>query len=170
MQKKLYPWMAFLVLLVTALACASPLGNGGGQPSSSDQVATMVASTLQALTPVSPGGETPVVSTGLLPHAMYFVNTDNAGIVQVFRLETDGKTIKQITLEPVAVGRYDVSLADGSVAYVANNQLLLINADGSGRRVLVDGGPVDPNNPIENSLHHLVFLQMDKRLPMLIMV
>ena len=35
---------------------------------------------------------------------------------------------------------YDVSRADGSVVYVASNQLLLANADGSNRRMLIDGG------------------------------
>ena len=35
---------------------------------------------------------------------------------------------------------YDVSLADGSLAYLASNQLLLANTDGSNRRVLIDGG------------------------------
>ena len=157
MKKKFYACMAFLVLLATALSCASPLGNGGGQPSSSDQVATMVASTLQALTPISTGGETPVAPTGLLPHTMYFVNNDNAGLAQVFRLEADGKTVKQLTFEPSAVGPYDVSMANGSVVYIAGNQLLLINADGSDRRVLVDGGPVDPNNQFVDSISSPVF-------------
>ena len=51
MKKNFYPLIALLVLTVTALACASPLG--GGQPSSPDQVATVVAATFQALTPVT---------------------------------------------------------------------------------------------------------------------
>ncbi|HXD08874.1 MAG TPA: hypothetical protein VN653_02330, partial [Anaerolineales bacterium] len=158
MQKqRLYPLMTFLVLVAAALACASPLGNGGGQPSSSDQVATMVASTLQALTPVSTGSETPAVSAALLPHPLYFVNNDNAGIAQVFRLEIDGKTVKQLTFEPSAVGPYDVSLIDNSVIYVTGNQLLLVNADGSGRRVLVDGGPVDSSNQFADSIRNPIF-------------
>jgi len=82
---------------------------------------------------------------------------DNAGIAQVFRLKTDGKTLEQVTSEPTAVDSYDVSQADGGVAYVAGNQLLLIDADGSGRRMLVDGGPVDVNNPFINSLGNPVF-------------
>jgi hypothetical protein len=45
-----------------------------------------------------------------------------------------------MTSEPVNAGSYDVSPVDGSVAHVVGNQLLLINADGSGRRLLVDGG------------------------------
>ena len=156
MKKNFYPVVALLVLMATALACASPLG--GGQPSSPDQVATVVAATFQALTPVTTDIETPVPApAGLLPHAMYFVNNDGTGIAQVFRLGTDGKAITQITFEPFAVGSYDVSQVDGSVVYVSNNQLLLINADGSGRRMLTDGGPIDPNNPFTTSLSSPVF-------------
>lgn len=161
MQKKIYPLVAFLVLIATALACASPLG-GNGQPSA-NQVATIVAGTLQALTPASTGGETsaptPIpASEGILPHALYFTNNDSAGgIVQVFRLASDGKTIAQLTTEKTPVGSYDVSLADGSIAYVANNQLLLVNADGSGRRMLVDGGTIDPNDQFSTSLSNPVF-------------
>jgi len=88
---------------------------------------------------------------------LYFVNNDDAGIAQVFRLETDGKTVKQLTFETSAVDSYDVSLADGSVAYVAGNQLLLIDADGSDRRVLLDGGAVDVNNPFATNVSKPVF-------------
>jgi WD40 repeat protein len=55
------------------------------------------------------------------------------------------------------VNDYGVSPADGSVAYVANNQLLLVNADSSGRRVLVDGGPIDENNPFLSVINSPVF-------------
>ena len=155
MKKSFHPLLAFLALMSTAFACTLPFGT---QQPSGDQVATIVASTLQAPTLVSSVGETPVPeATGLLPHTFYYLGNDSTGLPQVFRLEKDGKTVKQITFEPTGVGRYDVSLMDGSVAYVANNKLLLINADGSGRRVLVDGGPVDPNNRNENILHHPVF-------------
>lgn len=43
------------------------------------------------------------------------------------------------------------------MAYVVNNQLVIINADGSGRRLLVDGGPIDPVNPFITSLTSPVF-------------
>jgi hypothetical protein len=78
-------------------------------------------------------------------------------LIQVFRIETDGVTRRQITSERVSVNEYDVSRVDGSVAYVANNQLLLINVDGSNRRVIADGGEVDPNNPFINTISSPVF-------------
>ncbi len=87
--------------------------------------------------------DTPSLPAELLPHTLYYLA--NGG--QVFRMERDGKTVTQITSETSNVTGYDVSPADGSIAYVASNQLLLANADGSNRRVLVDGGPRDGNNP-----------------------
>ena len=47
--------------------------------------------------------------------------------------------------------------SDGSVVYVSNNQLLLINADGSGRRALVDGGPVDPDYQFAEGINNPTF-------------
>src|SRR5215216_1303116 len=109
MKKSFHPLLAFLALISTAFACTLPFGTQ--QPSVAE-------------------------ATSLLPHTFYYLRNDSTGLPQVFRIEKDGKTANQITFEPTAVGRYDVSLMDGSVAFVVNNQLLLINADGSGRRVL----------------------------------
>ena len=161
MNKRFYPLAAFLVLVIVIMACASPISNGGDQPAPSgdDEVATVVAMTLQALTPASDSGISPEPEepAGLLPHTFCYLGTDNVGLTQVFRIERDGKTQKQLTLEPVNVEDYDVSPVDGSVVYVVNNQMLLVNADGSGRRVLVVGGIVDENNPFENKISSPVF-------------
>ncbi|HXF84776.1 MAG TPA: hypothetical protein VNK49_05245 [Anaerolineales bacterium] len=148
---------AWFILTLVVLSCASPLQESGAPPSSSeDQVATIVASTMQALTPEAPTEEAPS-SADLLPHSLYYLSNDAANLSQVFRLERDGRTITQITFESSSVNSYDVSPVDGSVAYVANNQLLLIRADGSERRLLVDGGPVDENNPFLSNITSPVF-------------
>ncbi|PWB69424.1 MAG: hypothetical protein C3F07_19485 [Anaerolineales bacterium] len=162
MKRKLSPFAGLLVLMLATLACASPAGGGGEQPSTPpDQVATIVASTMQALTRTAPepSTETPVPTAEdeLLPHSFYYLGNDNAGLLQVFRIERDGVTQKQITSEPVNVSSYDVSPVDGSVVYVSNNQMLLIDADGSGRRLLLDGGAVDQNNPFLNNITNPVF-------------
>jgi Tol biopolymer transport system component len=47
---------------------------------------------------------------------------------------------------------YDVSLADGRVAYVANNQLWLVLPDGSNSRLLIDGGPRENNAWVTNPI------------------
>jgi hypothetical protein len=112
--------------------------------------------TLQALTPVSDGGETPEPA-GLLPHSLYYLGRDNTGLAQVFRIEKDGRTIKQVTVESVNVGEYAVSPVNGSVAYVVNNQLVLVDANGAARRILVDGGPEDAVNPFVNRISDPLF-------------
>lgn len=160
MKKRTYPLLAFLTLTVVAMACVLPFGRSEAPSNNQDQVATVVAMTMQALTPVNNAGPTPEPEpAGLLPHSLYYLSngSGNGGVLQVFRMEKDGKTTHQITSEPTEVGNYGVSPVDGSVAYVVNNQLVIINADGSGRRVLVDGGAVDENNPFVARISHPVF-------------
>jgi len=160
MNKRFRPFSALLILTIIIAACTSPAADAGTQPSSADQVATVVVMTLQALTPEVDAGPSPepeAPEDTLLPHTFYFLGTDSAGLTQVFRIERDGKTQKQLTFEPVSVNDYDVSLADESVAYVANNQLLFVNADGSDRRLVVDGGLVDENNPFLSNMNSPVF-------------
>jgi Tol biopolymer transport system component len=169
MNKTFRPLIAFLTLSITILACALPIpsippagaptqSNGTATPPfSPDQVGTVVALTLTGIAPgpgTTPGSDG---SASVLPHSFYYLGTDSAGLTQVFRIDSDGTTQHQITSEPVNVNDYDVSLVDGSIAYVANNQLLWINADGSNRRVIVDGGPVDPNNPFISNMSSPVF-------------
>ena len=172
MNKRFRPVLAFLILGVVALACDLPIpvpvpgppaGATATPPFSPEQLGTAVAMTLTAAVPggaeptaTSPGVATPGGTT-LLPHTFYYLGVDSAGLLQVFRIEPDGITQHQITSEPVTVNDYDVSRLDGSVAYVANNQLILINADGTNRRLLVDGGPVDPNNPFISTISAPVF-------------
>jgi len=144
MNRQIRFFPAFLALTIAAaVACSlSPFGVGGTQTPSPDQVATVVAMTLPAPTSVVVDTPTnvPEASTSLLPHSLYFLGRDSQSLGQVYRIEKDGKTKTQLTFEPVNVTDYDVSMVDGNLAYVASNQLLLANADGSNRRVLIDGG------------------------------
>ena len=168
MNRPFRPVLAFLILTIVTLACDLPIpvpvppsGATATPPFSPDQVGTAVAMTLTAAvggspTTTGPGVETPGGTT-LLPRTFYYLGTDSAGLLQVFRMERDGVAQRQVTSEAVSVNEYDVSPVDGSVAFVANNQLLLVNADGSNRRTLVDGGPVDPNNPFMNMVSSPVF-------------
>lgn len=134
--------VALLMLAVSMLAC-----------SSSFQVMETPAVVTQE--PVTP--EPVSTSPSLLPHSLYYVATAGINSSQLFRMERDGRTVTQLTNEPAVVYDYDVSPRDGSIVYIVNNQLILIHADGSDRRVLVDGGAVDPNNPAETNLHDPVF-------------
>jgi len=169
MSKTFRSLIAFLTLSIAILACALPVPSAppvgtpaqssgtGTPPFSPGQIGTVVAMTLTGMAPgtgTMPGTDG---SAGVLPHSFYYLGTDSAGLTQVFRIERNGTTQHQITSEPVNVNDYDVSLVDGSVAYVANNQLLWINADSSNRRVIVDGGAVDPNNPFISNMSSPVF-------------
>ena len=148
MKKDFRPFATLIALAFVISSCASPAGVAETQPSSSEQVGTVVAMTLQALMPTV--AETPTVAekstdvpeaaASSLPHSLYFLGRDSQSITQLYRMQRDGKTVTQLTFEPVNVTDYDVSMVDGSLSYVASNQLLLANADGSNRHVLIDGG------------------------------
>ena len=155
MKKRLRLFAALFIFAVAVVACVSPITTGESQPASSDDVATVVSMTLQALAPQPANASTaiPGPSTILLPHDLYFLGNDSQGLLQVFRMERDGRTKTQLTSEPVKVWGYDVSPVDGSIAYEANNQLLLVNADGSNRRVIVQGTP----NPDVGGSYHPAF-------------
>jgi hypothetical protein len=155
MKKRLRFFTALFIFAVTAVACVSPITTGENQPSSSNDVATVVAMTLQALAPQAANASTsvPESSTILLPQSLYFLCPDSQAIIQVFRLERDGATKTQLTSEPTNVWDYDVSPVDGSLAYEVNGQLVLINADGSNRRVLAEV----VSNPEAHGFYHPAF-------------
>jgi hypothetical protein len=175
MNKRFRPFIIILILAAVQ-ACVLPQIPPGGQPTQSggtvrppatpdpNRVGTAVAMTLTALVPAGESPTTPPAtatepegSATLLPHTLYYLAPDSAGLNQVFRIEQDGMTRRQITSESVSVSDYDISPVDGSVAYVADNQLLYANADGSERRVLVGGGTIDPNNPFISTISSPVF-------------
>ena len=141
MKSSLRLYVILFALAVLVPGCVSPIGTGDTSSVSDQQVEA--AMTLQALASQSvdtPEGA-PETGTDLLPQPLYFLAPDNQAISQVYRLERDGRTKTQLTFEPVNVWDYDVSRADGCLAYEANNQLVLVSADGSNRRVLVEGIP-----------------------------
>ncbi len=170
MNKHIAPLIVCFTLTIAILACAFPVPSVG-QPAprnssaspDPNQVSTIVALTLTALVPGGDSPTAPVTTSapGLpaprLPRTFYYLAPDSRLLTQVFRLERDGTTRRQVTSEAGNVSDYDVSPVDGSVAYVVNNQLLYAQADGSGRRVLVDGGARDPNNPFLNNVSSPVF-------------
>lgn len=143
-------FFSLIISILILAACTPAGGERSTQPSSSEEAATAAAMTLGAVTPgsVTSPPNVPETSTNLLPHSLYFIGKDNAWVDQVFRLERDGRTKTQLTFEPAGVEEYDVSPVDGSIALIANNQLLLAGSDGSNRRVLMDGGPKESNAPV----------------------
>lgn len=134
MRKQIY--LAGLLMAAAMLACSLPAGDSTTEPPSLPP-----DSPLPTGTPFAPPDDLPTEAPSVLPSALYFETKDDAGRLQLFRLAPDGVTKRQVTSEPLDVGAYDVSPADGRIAYIANNQLILMNVDGAGRTVLADGGP-----------------------------
>jgi len=134
-MKNLSRLLAYFILIATVVSCTTP--------QTPLNVQTRVAATMESLTQIPPP---PNGTSSLLPHSLYFLNNDGAGLAQVFRLEKDGVGVTQLTFEPSQVKGYDVSPVDGSVVYISNNQLLTVNPDGSNRSMIFDGGPRDENN------------------------
>ena len=149
-------FITLLALLAAALACSVP---SPAAPPTTD-VNNIVTQTMGALTVPAPATFTPTIEPmdeGILPDALYFLAPDAAGFTQLFRLAKDGKTQKQVTSEPADVASYDVNQNDARVAFISNNQILLINYDGTGRQMLFDGGTPDQNNPFLNTIQSVVW-------------
>lgn len=144
------------LFLITVLLAAILQACGGApaptQPA--DQTGTIVAETLRALaTPSALPAPTITASPSeLLPRSLYYLNNDKTGLLQIFRVQRDGKSTYQVTFESAAVDTFDISPVDGGVVYISNNQMLWADANGAGRRVLLDGGPVNDDNRFTNSV------------------
>ena len=78
----------------------------------------------------------------VLPHTVYYRYGTEAD-TQVWRLESNGTTKVQLTHERASVSFYAVSPADGSLAFVTDNQLFLVDNRGQNRRLIADGSQVD---------------------------
>jgi len=92
------------------------------------------------------GIETAAPSNSTLPSPLYF-RSERGGSWQIWRLETDGATFRQISNESVPVGPFDVSPADGSLAFVSGTQLILTDRDGGNRRVVAEFGEIRGGSP-----------------------
>lgn len=80
-----------------------------------------------------------------LPAALLFLS-HQSGSDQIWQLEADGLSLRQITHEAAPVTDFDISPLDGRLAYAAGNDLIIAEADGSGRILLVDGPPLPSEN------------------------
>jgi hypothetical protein len=117
------------VVILATLACQL---DGASYPTATVRAPPAVAATISQLALPTATMEV----KGVLPAPLYFIS---AGDNQVWRLERDGVTLKQITFENSAVIDFDVSRVDSALAYVSDNKLIRTGADGRDWNVLVDG-------------------------------
>lgn len=79
-----------------------------------------------------------VQSSPETPSNLYYLSDHNGGLIQIWWLNLENSVPSQITAEPNHVTEFSVSPSDGRTAYVADNQLFLINRNGTNRQLLVD--------------------------------
>ncbi len=131
-------------------------GRANPQPGAAHKVVTATSTLASSPTVLSPSLTIkPVVPTAsqtispppaaptftgaaILPHPIYYISRQGSGS-QIWRMSFDGKTLEQITNETSPVTGLDVSQINGTLAYVNNNQLILADAGGGNRRVLLSG-------------------------------
>ncbi len=138
-----------LFLIFALTACLPGSSSDGTTVIDQDEVATIVAATLQAELAKSADtqGETEPdlpQEPRLLPHSLYYLSSEN-NAHQLWRIEADGATTQMLSPPGVDMSDYDVSSVDGSVAYVSENSLNLITSEGGETRLLVDASSADSN-------------------------
>jgi hypothetical protein len=89
-----------------------------------------------------PATAQPTPLPAVLPASLYFLSA-RSGSVQVWQLEADAATLRQLTNEAERIDAFDVAASDGQLAFLMNNQIYLAAADGSGRRLFLDNAAAD---------------------------
>jgi len=159
-------WERFGPAVASRLGWVSPAGSTATASSMGTQTAaallapTITPTLTETFTPIPSITPSPTVTVTpipiSLPAPVYFISgliggdesDPSPSSYQVWRMETNGITLTQLTFEPSRVVALDVSPQDGSLAYISNNQLILADANGNNRQVLA-GGPL-PATPSEN--------------------
>jgi hypothetical protein len=156
------------LILLIALAACNPAPLVGG-PSGSDAPAQTLAPGDPAATQPAkaPAANNPTetaavaepaagqpATAGALPAPLLFI-APQEDTEQIWQIETDGVTLHAITAEASPVLDFDVSPLDGRLAYVVDNDLIISDASGGNRTVLVDGPELPPENDPQAALQRL---------------
>lgn len=151
MKKAFFPLLMVIVLVL--VACTTPADNSATQPSISDQVGTVVAATMQALstsTPIPAPTETPIPRGEAFGEIAYTVcnkGDDSFNSCEIYRIHPDGSNPTRLTDNEV----WDHSPSwapDGSrMAFVTmrdgNFEIYVMNADGSDQINLTNNVSMD---------------------------
>jgi hypothetical protein len=148
-HKRFFDLFVLLILLLVLVSCqnnqidtAIPLEpedptNREAMPA--PVVATPAVATERPAVVVAPTPfPTPAI---ILPAPLYLLSNG-----QIQRLETDGVTLTQLTLEAEPITDFDVSPIDARLIYVSGNQLIEANPQYGSRIVKVSGRRLDPTN------------------------
>lgn len=145
--------LTFQLVTIITLILSSCIGNASTSTpiSNEDAVVTLVATMLSGIPTNTPLPEPTATLTpeppAILPRSLYYLAQDANGKSQIFRMSRDGTAITQITFEQDGVGGFDISPIDGTIVYVAQNNLITANPNGEDRQVLVEDLNLRPFSP-----------------------
>jgi len=79
-----------------------------------------------------------------LPQALVFLTREAGWTYKIAKFERDGATLTYLTTVPEEIKGFAINPFDGSIAYIANNNVYHMNGDGTGKYILIAG--VTPSN------------------------
>jgi len=127
-----------LMFVLTACGGHAPVSTPTVDPSAvAAVVSTMIAGVPTAIPLPQPTVTLTPEPPTVLPRSLYYLAQDANGKTQIYRLGRDGVTIAQITFEQDGVLDFDVSPIDGTLAYRLEDDLIVIDANGNNRQLLV---------------------------------
>jgi TolB protein len=86
----------------------------------------------------------------VLPAPLFYLSAGEKA--QIWRMDSDGRTITQLTNEPGGISGFEVNPANNSLAYISGFQLILLDPLNGGRQVLVSGDENHhPHDPVFSS-------------------
>jgi hypothetical protein len=88
-----------------------------------------------------PSPTDPPTPEPLLPQALVFLTREAGWTYKIAKFEQDGSTLTYLTTTPEEIRSFAINPVDGSIAYIANNNIYHMNGDGSGKYILIAGVP-----------------------------
>jgi dipeptidyl aminopeptidase/acylaminoacyl peptidase len=143
---------ALIVLLLSTIACSISVNTGTPDKQATAKVyaeqtsaalASVPTNTVPTPTPTETPSPTQEPAPSVFKHPLYYLSKDGNGFTQLYRMEVDGKTTSQVVQAPAGITDYDVSLQTGAIAYVTENDLMILRPDDSTPVKILDEIPQD---------------------------
>jgi hypothetical protein len=124
-----------------ATASATTASATEGPDTATAQPTTRASATML---PSSTPSKTASPGPAVLPAPIYFLAPgQDSEVDQIWRLERDGNSLRQISNQPEGISGLDVSLSDGRLAFTSGERLYLADPQGEQRQVLLETPPPD---------------------------
>lgn len=160
---------ALIMLTIASIACSISVNtNAPDQKATAKAFAEQTSTALGSLptntvavASTSTAVPTPSPAPTLFKHPLFYLSKDTSGIPQLYRLEPDGKTSSLVVQSASGITDFDVSRRTGAIAYVAENDLLILPPGDSSPTKIVDEIPEDDSEGfyILHTISHPVWSQ-----------